>query len=546
MDLGELIADLRRPGAYDPPAWNVVVVQTHISVVFLAEDRVYKVKKPVDLGFLDFTTLERRAHFCREEVRLNRRLAPDVYLGVAPIVRRGERATFGDPLDVDDGEPPAIDAVDWAVVMRRLPAESTLERWVEEGHVGPYHVAVLGRRIARFHAAADSGAEIAAWGRFEVVAGNARENLEQARPHVAGEAGGPGGLTERLLERLHRALERRLAALEPLIDKRARAGVPCDTHGDLHLDHVYLFADRDPPRDIVIIDCVEFNERFRFADPVSDIAFLDMDLRYHGRADLTTPLVDAYFDAADDEEGRRLLSFYSAYRAAVRAKVSGMRAVEPEVPPEERARSIESARAHWLLALGLLEPPARRPALVLIGGLPGTGKSTLASSLGERAGFEVLSSDRTRKRLAGIDPATPAAAEFGAGLYTGEWNDRTYAALLETALDGLLDGERVIVDASFREDGRRDAFLAAAADLCVPAVFLRLEAPPRRVRRRIEERGDTPSDADVDIYEAVAARWEPATAGTAPHTRVVDTGQSPAWSVEQSLAHLADLGVWWG
>ena len=540
MELPDLIAALSDPSAYPHPVDGIEVIQTHISVVFLAGEFVYKVKKPVDLGFLDFTSLEKRERFCHEEVRLNRRLAPDVYLGVVPIVDTGD----GPRLDLERigkaGEEtgPSAGAVEWAVRMRRLPEDLTLETWVAEGAIRPYHVAVLGRRLARFHARAAAGPEIARWGRFEVVAGNARENLQQSRGRFDGER-----LVPALLERLSTALERELARLEPLIERRAAAGVPVDTHGDLHLDHVYIFPDRDPPDDVVVIDCIEFNERFRYADPIADVAFLEMDLRYHGREDLARVLADAYLEAADDPGGRSLFPFYSAYRAAVRAKVAGMRASEPEVPEADRAADAESERAHWLLALRLLEPPARRPGLVLIGGLPGTGKSTLAGSLAARAGFEVLSSDRTRKALAGLAPETPAADAFGAGIYTAEWNDRTYETLLDGARTRLLAGDRVIVDASFREDGRRAAFLGLAARYRVPAVLLVLEAPPARVRERIAARAGGPSDAGVDIYEAAAARWEPASAETAPATRHVDTGQSHAWSIEQSVAHLAGAGL---
>jgi len=542
MRMSEIIEGLSRPEAYPHPVGDIEVIQTHISVVFLAGEFVYKVKKPVDLGFLDFTTLALREHFCLEEVRLNRRLAPDVYLGVVGIFEEGGglRVDLDRPPRAGRGDAPGEAPLEWAVRMRRLPEDLTMAAWLEEGSLRPYHLAVIGRRLADFHAVADRGPEISAWGRSDVVAGNARENLDQSLPHIG------TTLTRELHARLSAALERELARLEPAIEARAEAGVPCDTHGDLHLDHVYIFPDRDPPEDLVIIDCIEFNERFRFADPVADVAFLDMDLRYHGAQPLARVLTEAYFEAAygaAGDTGRTLLPFYSAYRAAVRAKVAGMRASEPEVPPGVRESAIESACAHWLLALGLLEPAARRPCLVLVGGLPGTGKSTLARSLAERGGFSVLSSDLTRKRLAGLDPEASAATAFGAGIYTSAWNDRTYEALLEGGREALLRGERVIVDASFREDARRRAFLSLAADLRVAGVFLELEAPPDRVRDRIVSRTSGPSDADENIYAAAAARWEPVSGLSGARTRRVDTGQSPAWSVEQSVAHLREAGV---
>ncbi len=531
--LSDLIEQLSRPEAYDHPVDHVTVVQTHISVVFLAGSLVYKVKKPVDLGFLDFSTLERRGHFCHQEVHLNRRLAPDVYLGVSPIVSiDGTLHVFEDL--APDGAP---DPVEWAVRMVRLDDEFRMSNWVADGTLRPYHVAVVARRLARFHANAARGPDIARWGRLEVVAGNARENLEQALPHIG------HTLTAELHERLSSALDRALDGLAPLIDRRAAAGIPRNTHGDLHLDHIYLFDDRAPPGDVVVVDCIEFNERFRFADPVADIAFLDMDLRFQGRDDLARTFADAYFETTGDEEGRSLLRFYSAYRAAVRGKVLGMRSLDPEAPDEDRRLSSEEARAHWMLALQLLEPPRRRPCLVLVGGLPGTGKSTLSQLLGESAGLRVISSDRTRKRLAGLAPETSAAAEYGEGLYTAEWNEQTYEDLLEEAEKGLLRGERLIVDASFREDVRRATFLAMADRLRVPSVFLLLEAPETRVRTRLEIRPQGPSDADRATYEAIAERWESPSPDTAGATRSVDTGQTKAWTLEQALACLEGLGI---
>jgi hypothetical protein len=492
VDLVRLIGALGRPEAYPHPAEDIEIRQTHISVVALAGPYAYKVKKPVDLGFLDFTTMERRLHFCREEVRLNRRLASDVYLGVVPIVE----ADGGLVVD-GDGDP-----IDYAVKMRRLPDRATLLERLGRHELECGTLCDLGRRVAAFHADAASGPAIARFGGWEVVAGNARENLEQSRRYVG------LCLSEPVFDRLSALLEESLDALRPLIEARARDPVPRDTHGDLHLDHVYLFPDEDAPRDLVVIDCIEFSERFRYADPVADMAFLAMDLTFHGRSDLGRAFVDAYFDASGDGSGRALLPFYVAYRAAVRAKVEGMTAAETEVPEVERSVAIARARGQWLLALAQLEVPERRPALVLVGGLPGTGKSTLAEMLGREAGFQVVSSDRVRKELAGLSPETPAQAAFGGGMYSPEWHDRTYAECLERAEKLLFDGKRVIVDASFREAHRRRTFLQAALRWGVRPVVLVCTAAEETVRHRMAARRGVPSDADWGIHQAAAAAWE--------------------------------------
>src|SRR5262245_43685271 len=405
MEPARLIEALCDPAAYPDPVERVEVRQTHISIVFLAGPHVFKLKKPVNLGFLDFTTPEKRRHYCEEEVRLNRRLAPAVYLGVVPI------AQTPDDLRVEGrGE-----VVEWAVKMERLPDDASLLSRLGRGEVGPELVATLAQRIARFHAASEGGPRVAAFCRCDVVARNARENFEQAAPQV-------GVTTSRaVFGRLRTLTEETLGRLRNLIEARAERGVPRDTHGDLHLDHVYHFPDRPPPGDLVAIDCIEFNERFRFADPVADAAFLVMDLVFRGRRDLAEVFADAYFGASGDAEGRALLPFYTAYRAAVRGKVEGFELSEKEIPAQERTDAAARSRAHWLLALGELEEPGQRPGLVLIGGLPGSGKSTLARGLAERANFTVIRSDVDRKELAGQSAETPARGGLDEGIYSPEW-----------------------------------------------------------------------------------------------------------------------------
>jgi aminoglycoside phosphotransferase family enzyme/predicted kinase len=519
MDLGRLIEELSRPAAYPGAAGPVEVRQTHISVVFLVGPHAYKVKKPVDFGFLDFRTLERRHHFCQEEVRLNRRLAPAVYHGVVPVTRGP------DGLQVEgEGE-----AVEWAVKMVRLPEAATLREGLRRGEVGPERLEELARRLAAFHAAAEGGEHIASLGRFEVVAGNARENLEQS-------AAVGVTVSAAVFERLRALTEEALARLRPLIESRAARGVPRDTHGDLRLSHAYLFPEKPPPDDLLIIDCIEFNERFRYADPVADVAFLYMDLVRVGRRDLAEALATAYFAAAGDGEGRALLPFYTAYRAAVRAKVEGLEAAEAEVPAEERAAAQAKARAHWLLALGELEAPGRRPELVLVGGLPGSGKSTLACGLAERARFEVIRSDVVRKELA------PA----GAGredIYTPEWTERTYGECLRRAEGLLLEGKRVLVDATFREEARRAAFLEAATGLGVPGLLLVCRAAPEVVRERLAARRGDVSDADWRVYLELAAQWEAPWPLTRRALREIDTGGEREQALSRGLRALAEAGL---
>ena len=245
-----------------------------------------------------------------------------------------------------------------------------------------------------------------------------------------------------------------------MIEERADRGVPCDGHGDIRLDHVYLFRDSRPPDDLAIVDCIEFNLRFRAADPIADMAFLVMDLMRHGHPELAYSFRDAYLAATGDAQGARLVPFYVAYRAAVRAKVNGIKVGSNELSASARIKAERDACAQWLLALSSLEEPGRRPCLVLVGGLPGTGKSTLARELAANAGFEVIRSDEIRKELARRPdaPDNEAAGTYASGIYTPEWTDRTYDECFARADAAVFEGKRVIVDASFRANRSAGGF----------------------------------------------------------------------------------------
>ncbi len=515
MNLPELLARLIDPAAYPTPPDRVEVRQTHISVVFLAGDVVYKVKKPVRLGFLDFSTLENRRHFCDEEVRLNRRLAPHVYLGVVPVARDGGRLRVGGSGEV----------VEWAVKMVRLAAGTSLLDRVGRGEA--VDIGRLARFLADFHRTAEVGPAVAAGGRFAVVAGNARENFTQAEAHVG------ATLSRAVFARLRVLTDLHLDRLRPVIEARAARGVPRDTHGDLHLDHVYFRPDGEP----FAIDCIEFNERFRFADPAADLAFLLMDLRFHHRPDLADELEREYVRAAGDAEVAELLPFYVAYRAAVRGKVEGMERAEAEVPADERAAATERAKGHWLLALGVLEEPARRPGLVMIGGLSGTGKSHLARRVAEAAGFEVIRSDVVRKELAGL-----GETEHGDSLYTPAHTDRTYDECRRRAGALLWEGKRVILDATFRDARERAKVIELARTRRVPVLGVVCEARPETVRTRLAARAGDASDATWEVYEKQRGTWE-AGAGETAFRPVPTDADADADPLAAVLAALRECGL---
>ena len=328
-----------------------------------------------------------------------------------------------------------------------------------------------------------------------------------------------------------------------LIDGRAVRGMTRNCHGDLHLDHVYFFADNEPPADLVIIDCIEFNERLRFIDPIADMAFPMMDFAFYGRRDLARIFADAYFRASNDQEGRLLLPLYTAYRATVRGAMEGLLLAEKEVSESERKTAQVRARAHWLLALTELEKPRQKPSLLLVAGLPGTGKSTLARGLAEAADFCVIRSDEVRKELAGIPTQMKTPKEVRLSLYSPDWNARTYSECMRRAESLLWEGKRVIVDATFREQKDRTAFQEMAVRWGVPAGLLVCQAEPEIVRSRLDARRGDASDADWSIYAQVAQKWEVILAFPQLPFRVIPAEGTANQVLDRALEALKQFGL---
>jgi aminoglycoside phosphotransferase family enzyme/predicted kinase len=522
-----LIDELQNPAAYSHEAGDIVLHQTHISLVFLAGDFAYKLKKPVDFGFVDYSTLDARREFCEREVSLNRRLASDVYLGVVPVVERDGSLVMGGEDDVASGA-----AVEWAVKMRRLNDADTLLKRLADDRLPGGIMERLGIHLAEFHDAAERGSRIAEYGSFGQVADNTLGNLEETRPHVG------DVVTPEVHGRVESLTREALSNLEGIIDERADAGAPCDTHGDLRLEHVYVADDGA----ITIVDCVEFNDAFRYADPVSDIAFLAMDLLVRGYDRETATVLDAWFEATGDRDVRQLLDFYIAYRSCVRAKVHGFKALDGEVSEAER----ESARArsgmHWRFALTVLAPPRERPRLVMAGGLPGTGKSTVAADLEERGWLDaVIRSDVVRKELAGLGPGESAADAYGEGIYSPEWTRKVYDECRERAAALLREGKRVAIDASFHEDAQRAECVRLARELGVQPVFIECRLPADEAARRMGGRRGDASDADAAVHERMREAWEAPSADVARVHLQLDTTGSPGEVAERAERLLSDL-----
>ncbi|HEU5108336.1 MAG TPA: AAA family ATPase [Micromonosporaceae bacterium] len=470
------------------------VRETHVATVFLTGDRAYKVKKPVDVGFLDFRTRASRLAACRREVELNRRLAPDVYLGVA---------------DVSD-----VDGLvcDHMVVMRRMPTQRRLSTLVANREPVADTVTGLARMIAAFHAGARRAPEISAQGTRDAIAGRWEDSFAQV--HSLGEAVfGPGVLDEIVV------LTRKfLAGRAALFDARVAAGRIVDGHGDLLADDVFCLE--DGPR---VLDCLEFDDRLRFLDGLDDIAFLAMDLDRLGAPELGELLLDRYAEFAGDPAPPALRAHYQAYRAFVRAKVACLR--------HDQGDAAAAAQAATYAELTLRHLRRGQVRLILVGGLPGTGKSTLAGQLADRLGAVLLSSDRLRKEQAAINPHDRAAAPFGDGIYTPAHTERVYTELLHRAEQLLGHGETVILDASWTRQTHRDAAAALATRTHSELRALRCTAPAPVTTARLRERTGTPSDADDTIATAMTRTAQPW-----PEATDLDTTGAPAQTVATALA----------
>lgn len=460
--------------------------QTHASRIYLVGDRVYKVKKPVDFGFLDFTTLERRRHFCQEEVRLNDRFAPGTYLGVGEL-RAGEGKVRLD----GKGE-----VVETAVIMRRLPAERMLDHLLAKPDPDlPRAMATVGSRVAALHRASEVRRRAPGSDRDQVRT-NWEENFTQSDAFV------PSLLTATAQHLARSKIDQFFNENGHLLLEREAAGFVRDGHGDLHSAHICLV---EP---LQIFDCIEFNPRFRIADTAADLAFLLMDLEFNDRRDLSAALLEAYQTAGGPDPGpESLIRFYKAYRAWVRGKVDGLLATATGADEDSRNAAAAMARRYFNLSLGYFVP---RP-LLLTCGLMGSGKSTLAVALGRAIGAPVLRSDRVRKELAGAAATGSAGHPFGAGIYTPTMTAATYDRLLDLAASKLGSGP-VIVDAAFPDADRRRSFLDTAAALGRPCRILYCRCPEPAARQRLVERarrGGDPSDGRPEIYSRQAEIFSP-------------------------------------
>lgn len=463
------------------------VIETHISWVLLIGDYAYKIKKAVDLGFLDYLALSSREHFCAEELRLNQRTAPDLYLDVAGIGGSVDAPKIG-----------VYPAIEYAVKMRRFSDDALMDTRLQKGSVKPSHIDALAGSVVHFHEQASRSDMRAEYGSAATIRAAAVQNFKQMRSLLTDKK------DLRQLDALEKKSSEEWQACTALFESRRGEGSVRECHGDMHLGNIALVDDVPLP-----FDCIEFSPELRWIDVMDEVAFTMMDLLHLGRSGFAWRYLNAYLEASGDYAGVGVLRFYLAYRAAVRAKVEAILASQSGVGSDVRMQHLQACRSHLALARQCLS--GKRAALIITHGLPGCGKTTFAQYVLENLGAVRIRSDVERKRMYGLS-ALEGSRKLQVDIYSKDATTRTYGRLLDLARDLLAAGYPVVVDAAFLQHEERKMFGSLARELGVPFAIATLEADEYTLRTRLRKRCHDASEADVNVLEKLQAVQQPLSA----------------------------------
>ncbi|AFZ31658.1 adenylylsulfate kinase [Gloeocapsa sp. PCC 7428] len=482
--LPALIQQMMQPEFYPHPVKEPIeLIQTHVSYVLLTGDYAYKLKKPVNFGFLNYSTLELRQHFCQEELRLNQRGAGEIYLEVLPITQQ-ERYHLGGM-----GEP-----VEYVLKMRQFPQEALFLSMFERGELDEARMEELGRIVAQYHAQTATNDYIRKFGEVEQVRQSIDENYDQTVKYI----GGPQ--TRSQFEETKKYTDNFFAQRQQLFTDRIANDWIRECHGDLHLRNICLWHDK-----ILLFDCIEFNEPFRFVDVMFDIAYAVMELEMLQRPDLGNAYLNTYIEQTGDWEGLQVLPLYLSRQSYVRAKVNSFLLDDPGVPETVKQEAAKTAAAYYKLAWEYTKP--RQGKLILMSGLSGSGKSTVARQLARNTKAIHIRSDAVRKHLAGI----PLLERGGDEIYTTEMTQKTYARLLDLGLMLATQGYTVILDAKYDRISLRHEAIASAQAQQLPLQIIHCTAPVEVLRDRLSSRTGDIADATIDLLETQQAAFEPFT-----------------------------------
>ena len=495
---------------------EVEEIQTHASYVFIARPFVFKIKKPVDLEFLDYATLEKRKHFCEQEVALNRRLCAQIYEGVVPIYGANDRLSLA--------EEEGMEVVEYAVKMRYLEDRYFLHRKIANGTIAEQDVLQLAQKLAPFYRDQEPDEEIRAYGTVEKKRANTDENFSQTESFK-------GSLLEPYhFDAIRRFTDQFLDRFAPLFQQRMDRDAIIDGHGDLHLEHIHIAGE-----EVCIYDCIEFNRRFRYLDWADDLSFLAMDFDYRRTPELGQLLIDTMRKELEDPNLTRILDFYKCYKAYVRGKVEGIKSEDEEVPDDQREESRQSASKHFNLALRYAALGSK-PFVVVLMGQIGTGKSTLGKHLAETLLLRYFNSDRIRKEIAGLPLHELTPKPIQDELYSDEMSRETYRTMYQRALDQAEQQRHVVIDATFSRTYKRENLIEMLAEDDVNYCFIETRANEQVIRERLrsrDSRDDVISDARLETYEELRSVYEPPEEIPDHHLIRVDTDRPVAETLRE-------------
>ena len=512
----EIFQAMARPDFYPHDVATIEQRETHISKVFLTGEYAYKIKKPVYLEFLDFTTLEKRRHYCQQEVMLNERLSTDIYLDVIPITLKNSCYYLAGPGEV----------VEYAVKMRQLPEEFSMLQLVRRAKLEDNSIVELARTLANFYQQASFGDNINNFGTWSTIWTNTQENFSQTE-RFAGNL-----LDEHMFQIVRAATRSFLIRRKALFDRRVEREKIRDCHGDLRAGHIYFCES------IQIIDCIEFNDRFRYADITSDLAFLTMDLDFEGYPRVARHLTNCFLEYTRDEEMLVLLDFYKCYRAYVRAKVNCFCLQESDVATSKRNKLLRETQRYLNLSYRYAVQ-FTRPTVWVVCGLPASGKTTMAKMIAKILSLGLIGSDVVRKRLFGMPLYESQDLPFEEGMYSKESTALVYGKLLMMAQDEVQKGRSIILDATFSTSHQRNEALRLARDMDADIIFVECVASNETLKKRLSIRNasDTISDARLHHFKQFKDRFEPISELADEMHICIDTEKPLEEAMRQILAH---------
>jgi uncharacterized protein len=496
-NLSELIAQMLVPEFYPHPvSTSIQLIQTHASVVFLTGDFAYKLKKPVNFGFLDYSTVANRRHFCEEEIRLNQRGAQELYLEVLPISKQGQKYQLG-----RDGE-----IVEYAVKMVQFPQENLLSNMFANGTITTADIEEMGRVVARFHLDAQTNEYISSFGQVAQIRRSIEDNYRQTEKYIG------VAQTQQQYTETKAYTDRFLVEHGDLFLDRIAGGFIRECHGDLHLRNICRWHNKT-----LLFDCIEFNEPFRFVDTMYDVAFAVMDLAARCRTDLANRFLNTYAEATGDWAGLQVLPLYLSRQAYVRAKVTSFLLDDPGISSEDRIAAGKTAGDYYRQAWAYTQ--TQRGQLMMLSGLSGAGKSTVGKRIASETGGVQIRSDAVRKHLGGI----PLLSKGDESLYTAEMTAKTYQRMLELGSKLVAQGFTVILDAKYDRQSLRAAVIDLATAQGISLEMIHCTAPENVLRDRLTHRTGDIADATVDLLTSQQAAWEDFTPAEQGYVITVDT-----------------------